>query len=222
MDQFAPETESYVPAPTFKYAPSQREIDFAQLIAAGGDHVECLIRSSIVSAQEAKASSRPALYAMVTRLLNSEAIQERIDYYTTLHKQSMSVTVERLQQELAANAFSDIANAYDYDGVPITNPHDIPRHLRAAIKEYRIDKDGIVHIKLHDKLKAAQMLGDLSGHFNAAHEAKATKVQVTLGDGGGSLDKAIDVTPPASSVEDHSTQGLSTPTPDSTLPDCLQ
>jgi hypothetical protein len=192
-NQFAPKTESYLPAPTFRYSPGQKEIDFAQLLAAGGDIVDSLIRSSIVSAEEAANTPRPTLYSMATKLLNSEAIQERIDYYAILHQASLSVTIERLQQELAANAFSDIAGAYEEDGSPIKNPHLLPRHLRAAIKEYRVDKDGVVHIKLHDKLKAAQMLGDLSGHFNKAHEAKAPKVMVTLGNDPAS--EAIDVTP---------------------------
>lgn len=198
--QYAPATQNYAPAPPnpssptgFQYATTQREDDFAQLVASGANPVEALKFTSLVTPEELKTATQATLYRLATRLLNSAAIQERIDYYALLHKQSMSLTVERLQQELAAVSYADIADAFSTDGVPHTNPHDIPRHMRAAIKEFFVDKDGIVRFKLHDKLKAAQMLGDLSGHFNEAHQAKAPQVLVNLG---GVIENAGPTQPP--------------------------
>jgi hypothetical protein len=148
---------------------------------------------------------------MGTRLLSSPAIQERIDYFLVLHRASMAVSVERLQQELSSVAFSDFALLYHpvdgplvpdpfhpiddpspprlipsyRAGDPIRNPHDLPRHLRAAIKEWGYDKDGCLKAKLHDKLKAGQMLGDLQGYFAEADRAKAPQINISIGDGQG-------------------------------------
>ncbi len=211
----APPVENYVPIPKFKYAPNQREIDFAQIVAAGGDLVEALSISSLVTPSESKAATREQLYAMGTRLLSNPAVQERIDYYLQLHKASMNVSAARIQQELAAVSFADFALAfYDEDGPivsqrnpyydpdtpgskefedkpsykagdPITNPHDLPRHLRAAIKEFKIDKDGVVQVKYHDKLKAVHTLGEMEGHFDESNRAKAPQVNISIGDGRG-------------------------------------
>ena len=229
--QMAPRTESYLPEPRFRFAPNQREIDFAQIVAAGGDMVEALSLSSLVTPEEAQAATRSQLYAMGVRLLSSPAVQERIDYYLRLHKASMNVSVERIQQELAAVSFSDFAHLFHptdgplqpdpFDpegphipayraGDPIRNPHDLPRHLRAAIKEWRIDKDGCLVVKMHDKLKGVQLLGDLQGYFAEADRAKAPQISISIGDGQGLA--------PArrASIEDAQ---IVEPDP---LPDCLQ
>lgn len=210
-ESLAPAAESYVPAPKFKYAPNQREIDFAQIVAAGGDMVEALSIASLITAKEKESATRAQLYGMGTRLLSNPAVQERIDYYLVLHKAGMDISAARIQQELAAVSFADFAKAFhEVDGPlverpdlfsdnpnatitepayragdPITNPHDLPRHLRAAIKEFKIDKDGVVCIKYHDKLKAVHTLGEMEGHFDAANRAKAPQVNISIGDGRG-------------------------------------
>ena len=229
IENFAPRAENYMPEPKFKYAPNQKQIDFAQIIASGGDLVEALSISSLITSQEKEAASRAQLYAMGTRLLSNDAIQERIDYYLMLHKASMNVSVERIQQELASCSFADFAQVFHdtdgpivskrnpyYDsenpgskefteepewraGDPIRNPHHIPRHVRASIKEFHIDKDGIVKIKFHDKIKAVKTLGEMEGHFDEANRAKAPQINVSIGDGKG-MEKpreVIDITPAA-------------------------
>lgn len=180
--QIAPYAESYAPAePEFKFTPSQREKDFAQLVASGAAPIEALSACGIISEDEAITSPRSSLYRMATRLLSSEAVQERIDYYRALHNHNLSVTADRLRQELAAISFADFAEAFDPGtGQPITKPRDIPRHLRAAVKEWYVDKDGVTRFKLHDKLKAMQMVGDLEGHFDEANRTKAPQVTVNL------------------------------------------
>ncbi|MCK5132072.1 MAG: terminase small subunit [Candidatus Sabulitectum sp.] len=226
-DSFAPAAENYLPTPQFKYSPNQREIDFAQIIASGGDLIEALSIASLVTAEEREKSTRPQLYAMGTRLLNNPAIQERIDFYAILHKASMDISVERIQQELAACSFSDFAQVFHKEdgpivqkknpfhdpedpeseelllepewlaGEPIKNPHHLPRHIRAAIKEWGFDKDGVMKVKFHDKLKAVKTLGEMEGHFDESNRAKATQVNISIGDGRGT-EKAreiIDVTP---------------------------
>lgn len=206
MNGYAPKAESYLPEPRFRYAPNQREIDFAQIVSSGGGMVEALSLAGLVTQEEAASATRSQLYQMGTRLLSSPAVQERIDYYLQLHKASMNVSVERIQQELAAVSFSDFAHLFHkedgplqpdpYDptapprpshraGDPIRNPHELPRYLRAAIKEWRFDKDGCLVAKMHDKLKGAQLLGDLQGYFAEADRAKAPQINISIGDGQG-------------------------------------
>jgi hypothetical protein len=217
-DGFAPIAENYLPAPRFKYAPNQKQTDFAQIVAAGGDLTEALAISSLITSQEKENTSRDRLYAMACRLLNNPAIQERLEYYIMLHKAGMNISAERIRQELAACSFSDFAKVFHtkdgptvrqlrlyppegasgddlyetvYEwkaGDPITNPHHIPRYIRAAIQSFHIDKDGIVKVKFYDKLKASRLLGDLEGHFDEANRAKAAQINISIGDGKG-MDK---------------------------------
>lgn len=223
MTTFAPKAEIYLPTPKFKYAPPAKEIDFAQLVAAGKPPVEALLLTGLVSKAEAVVATRAQLYGMGTRLLSSPAIQERIDYFLVLHKASMTVSVERLQQELAAVSFSDFALLFHPEdgplqpdpfhpindpspprmvpshraGDPIRNPHDLPRHIRAAVKEWGYDKDGCLKAKFHDKLKAGQMLGDLQGYFAEADRAKAPQINISIGDGLGSAHRLPNAVRPA-------------------------
>lgn len=191
---FAPASESFLEPPRFQYTPSIKEQDFAQLIACGGDPAESVLASQLVPMDQAEVLGRAHLYRIAANLLKSEAVQERITYFAYLHRNSMSVTADRVRQEAAAIAFADFALAYHKDliidpdtdtitlpGAPITNPHDIPRHLRAAIKEWKVDKDGVVHIKYHDKVQALKMVGDMEGLFDEAYRAQAPQVTVTLG-----------------------------------------
>jgi len=227
MTDFAPRAEVYLPEPKFKYAPPAKEVDFAQLVAAGQDITTALTLTGLVSKEEAQAASRGQLYRMGTRLLSSPAIQERIDYFLVLHKASMTVSVERLQQELAATAFADFALLYHPEdgplmpdpfhpiddpnpprlipsyraGAPIRNPHDLPRHIRAAVKEWGYDKDGCLKAKFHDKLKAGQMLGDLQGYFAEADRAKAPQINISIGDGQGTAHRLPNAIRPATVEE---------------------
>lgn len=195
MDQLAPTAESYAPPqPKFDHAISQKENDFAQLVAAGGDNIQSMVAVSIITAKDALLLTDLTLKKMANRLTESPRILERTNYYRLLHQASLSLTVERLEQEAASIAYSDVAGLYHPTGEPITNPHDLPRYLRAAIKEFVIDKDGIPRHKFHDKLKGMQMVGDLGGHFNEAHAAKAPQVNISLG-GGAPEPPTIDVTP---------------------------
>lgn len=210
--QITPAAQSYLQEPAFQYAPSQREIDFAQIVAAGGDIVEALRIASLVTSEEFDTTPRPTLYRTATRLLNTPAVQERIDYYRLLHQASLSVTVERIQQELACVAFSDPCDYfYTPEGATIDTIREVPRHARAAIKEWKIDKDGVLTVKSHDKLKAIRLLGDLQGYFHESDVAKAPKVIVALGDGAGALPN-----PPAPQLQPPPTQ--SSPT----IPDVLK
>jgi len=219
--ELAPATESYLPEPVFEFSPRQREVDFAQLLAAGGDLVESLIKASIVPQNEVQKLTRPQLYKMAANLLKSPAIQERIDHFRTLHQASMDTSADRIKQELASVAFLDPAlTQHDApiidietgeETTQVANVRDmrtLPRYVRAAIKEFYIDRDGLPRYKFHDKMKSLQMLADLEGMFKEADQAKAPQISFHLGGETTELTSAntpqaqspqpvIDITPPA-------------------------
>lgn len=205
MKQIAPYMESYIPAPEFKYSPSVKEIDFAQLIGSGCDPVQALIESGIINKDQQGQFNHSQLYARAGRLIASEAVAERIKYYRLLHQQGMDVKLDHLLQEAAAIAHADFAGAfynetiYDEEGreiaVPgmaITNPHDMPRHIRAAIKEFYIDKEGVVRIKWHDKMTAMKFIAELQGYYDEFYKNQKVQVNINLGSGPDSIKSLSD------------------------------
>jgi hypothetical protein len=209
--QFAPASENYLPTPDFEFSVTQKEDDFARFVAIGTLPTEALALASIITPEEESTTANPTLYRLAANLKKSRGVQERINHYYALHKASMETTVQRIEQELASMAFSDFALLYHPDGTPITNPHDLPRYLRAAVKEWSLKSDGTYVFKMHDKTKAVQMISDLGGHFNAAKEAAAPKVTINLG-GEPSHQREIDVTPSPTTPSTATDQ----------IPECLE
>jgi hypothetical protein len=78
-------------------------------------------------------------------------------------------------------AFADFALLYDPNtGRPITNPHQLPRYIRAALKEWGFDKDGVLKAKMHDKNVSLKALEEMGGFYDEANRAKAPQVTVNL------------------------------------------
>lgn len=211
---FAPATENYAPAPKFRFSIGEKEDNFAQLVATGLTPTQAYVESRLAgqnpfqpsSALPAPKQSPTHVYHAAARLYASEAIQERIEYYQVLHRQSMAVTIERLQQELVAQAFFDPATLFNEDGTPITNLHNVPRYARAALHSWEFNDKGEFKWKAKDSAKAQKMLGDILGVFNEAYEAQRSEINISLGDGRGTpqssregvprqFNEAIDITP---------------------------
>jgi len=104
--------------------------------------------------------------------LYDSAVDAWLHYYVT-----------RLMDEVKALATVDLADAYDEDGqlLPL---REMPQHVRAAIaavdRTEQVGEDGsktTVKVKLWDKLKAIEMLGNQLGIFNRTLNVK---VGVTL------------------------------------------
>lgn len=78
------------------------------------------------------------------------------------------VTAKDVLRELAAIGLADIIDYVEYTGsdVEIKRTVDIPKQKRKAISSIKQTKDG-VEIKLNDKMKALQLLGEHLGIFNA-------------------------------------------------------
>lgn len=178
--QLAPAIENYAPAPSFELCATTRENDFAQLVAAGMSPAQAIVAVGIAKLDESIGVTAKVIEKQAKRLYLTPRISERIDYYHQLHQMGMNATAERVLQEAACVAYADFAQIFDEGGVPYTNPHDIPRHVRAAVKEWGFDRDGRIKVKFHDKLKGLEMMGDMAGLFNEAHAAKAPTVTVNL------------------------------------------
>lgn len=182
MEQFAPPVESYLPTKRFEYTLSQKEKDFAQLVAVGSTPAEAIVLAGIL--REDDPTLTPSdYYLAAARLLKLPSIQERIAHYRDIHRQSMAISAERILQESAAMAFSDPASLFETDGRPIRNIHQVPRHARAAIKEWGFTKDGEFKFKLYDKNKPLEFIADIEGITAEANRAKAPQINISIGDG---------------------------------------
>lgn len=86
------------------------------------------------------------------RVLKNPKVARRIDELRAPALQANEMTVERTIRETACVSFSDPAELFDDDGnlIPI---HKLPRHIRAAIASFKLDKDTgqVTEIKLWDK-----------------------------------------------------------------------
>lgn len=84
------------------------------------------------------------------------------------------VTVERLQQEVARIAFSDITKvilACKTGKITLEDLEKLPPSVRAAIKQIRPTKFGI-DITFHDKIGALDMLAKHFGYYEKDNEQK--------------------------------------------------
>ncbi len=107
----------------------------------------------------------------------------------------IDVKVEQIILELAKIAFSDIKQyleyktdkyiqGYDKDGQPVTGYRQIVDAVDSSevdgsvIQEVSLSKDGVFKFRLHDKIKALEMLGRYKGIF--ADKAEVDN-KVTIG-----------------------------------------
>lgn len=104
------------------------------------------------------------------RLLKHPEVRKRIAAHQRKIKMKMEVTTERIVMELAKIAFSDVSMLIEMagDDLKIRELSEVDADLRAAISELSITstRDGKNRkIKLHDKIKALQLLGQHTGMF---------------------------------------------------------
>lgn len=106
-----------------------------------------------------------------SRLLTNPKIAEYLAKRRKDMQKRTEVTQDRVIQELAAIAFSDILDYVSisddgpYSEVVLTPTKSIPTHKRAAIAGIKQGANGI-EVKLYDKLVALDKLGQHLGLFN--------------------------------------------------------
>lgn len=104
-------------------------------------------------------------------LLKNPLIREAINAAEHERLEAFGVTQDRVIMELARVGFADLRNVMDWDenGATLRPSRDLTADEAAAISELmtKTGKDGVqFRVKLHDKLKALEMLSRHLGIFN--------------------------------------------------------
>ncbi len=124
---------------------------------------------------EAGYSSRSA-YSMGPRLLTNPLVKAELDSKMAGTLASLGVTAERTLLELQRVAHADLGEAFDANGklLPLAKmPADVRKALSGIDTEDT--KDGaVLKVKLHDKLKALELLGKYQKLFVEQVETKDT------------------------------------------------
>ena len=122
------------------------------------------------------------------RLLTKDNIQREISRRQKDLQRRTEVTQERVVKELARVAFADATDyvqvetrtvekndgtELSYQTVTLTETAELSADQRAAIAGIKQGANG-VEVKLHDKIKALELLGRHIGMFNDKLEVKAT------------------------------------------------
>ena len=122
------------------------------------------------------------------RLLTKDNIQREISRRQKDLQRRTEVTQDRVVKELARIAFADMTDyaqvetrmiekddgtELSYQAVTLTETAELSADQRAAIAGIKQGVNG-VEVKLHDKIKALELLGRHIGMFNDKLEVKAT------------------------------------------------
>lgn len=126
--------------------------------------------------------------ATAARLLRNVKVQAEISRRQKDLQRRTEVTQERVVKELACVAFADATDyvqvetrtavkndgpELSYQTVTLKNTAELSPEQRAAIAGIKQGANG-VEVKLHDKIKALELLGRHIGMFNDKLEVKAT------------------------------------------------
>jgi len=125
--------------------------------------------------------------ANATRLAHDPRIERRVHEILAVSAERAVISRQRIQEELACIAFSDLRSAVkwtsiavktsiDDDGKPvmtvcnqveIIDSGKLPEAIARAIGEVSQTREGSLKIKMHDKMKALELLGKDLGMFVA-------------------------------------------------------
>lgn len=119
-----------------------------------------------IRAGYSKASAR----SKACHILKEPAVVEYLSSLLQAQKMDLTITAERVLNELARIAFHDVASFYDADG-KLKDLKDLNEDQRAAIAE--VDATA-KRLKLHDKMGALGMLGKHLKLFTELHEQQHT------------------------------------------------
>lgn len=139
---------------------------------------EYMIDLNATSAAKRAGYSEKTAYSIGQRLLKNVEIQEAIQQIQNKMQNRLEITQERVLEELAAIAFAkgtDFAQVDECGTVEIIPTSDLSEEKKKAIASIKQGPYGLTEIKLHDKLRALEMLGRHLGVFDTRPVADEKK-----------------------------------------------
>lgn len=175
-----------VPPPVFRYHVSPQEESLARAYAIHHDAARAYQEAGYPQLADRRTESQAAY-----RLLQTERVQERMDYYHDLQRARLDIRDDRLMAEVAAIGFSDPIDFFSEDG-KLLDVHQMPKHARVAISSIEINttedlqEDGTTRIKtkariqLWNKLKALDLAARVKGMYHDPSKADAPRVIIDM------------------------------------------
>lgn len=170
---------------------------------------EYLVDLNATAAAKRAGYSEKTAYSMGQRLLKKVEIQTAIQKRQEKLQGKLEITQERVLEELAAVAFAngtDFVTITKNGKVQITPTEDVAEDKRKAVASIKEGQKG-VEIKLHDKVRALELLGKHLGVFdsNTASTGQENNIFEAINQStGGELDTSeiSEIESPAESGDD--------------------
>lgn len=134
---------------------------------------EYLIDLNATAAAKRAGYSEKTAYSMGQRLLKNVEVQTAIQKRQAKLQSKLEITQETVLQELAAIAFAngaDFAQVTATGSVKVTPTKELPKEKLPAIAAIKENQYG-VEIKMHDKVRALELLGKHLGVFESGSAA---------------------------------------------------
>ena len=130
---------------------------------------EYMIDLNATAAAKRAGYSEKTAYSIGQRLLKNVEIKAAIQQIQNKMQNRLEITQERVLEELAAIAFAkgtDFAQVDECGEVDLVPTSDLSEEKKKAIASIKQGPYGRAEIKLHDKLRALEMLGRYLGVFD--------------------------------------------------------
>ena len=130
---------------------------------------EYIVDLNATAAAKRAGYSEKTAYSIGQRLLKNVEVQEEIQQIQDKMQNRLEITQERVLEELAAIAFAkgtDFAQIDECGAVDLVPTSDLSEEKKKAIASIKQGRYGRAEIKLHDKLRALEMLGRYLGVFD--------------------------------------------------------
>lgn len=138
---------------------------------------EYLIDLNATAAAKRAGYSEKTAYSMGQRLLKNVEVQTAIQKRQAKLQSKLEITQETVLQELAAIAFAngaDFAQVTATGSVKVAPTKELPKEKLPAIAAIKENQYG-VEIKMHDKVRALELLGKHLGVFATGGTAAAVE-----------------------------------------------
>lgn len=128
-----------------------------------------------------------------SRLLTNAKVQNYVQHIKDQRSKRLEITADRIAAELSKIAFSDVRNIFGPDGqlIPIKQIDDETAGAISSVKSYenkvsdQEDGEQVVQginreVKMHDKMKALELLGKHMGFFERDNDQKKPVINTGL------------------------------------------